>query len=307
MKSLVFSLIILLSACAPSDGFKAKAELGDEPHTLLPPEELVPVASPTPEPTPEVVASPTPSPTPEVVPPVLATPTPTPLPMATPTPVPTPLPTATPAPTPTPNPWVKCADEGQTCVLPGDKVYTVRYYADATHFTEKHLSENFQCSNEFFTDPLSSQAKICQYETASSQPADILTNLQPVSSSERTVLNTQLVNRQVGFSADNNGLPFDWGYMTGTGAFVEYSISVSEEKDYYLGLYASGRANLVQVLVNGIYKGTITLADTGQYYTYQTFMNSSTIHLKPGQYLIRFTSLQSPAYNFGHLGFQPVP
>ncbi|MBI1760301.1 MAG: right-handed parallel beta-helix repeat-containing protein [Acidobacteria bacterium] len=60
----------------------------------------VPAPSPTPTPKPVPTATPVPTPTPTPVP----TPTPTPVPTPTPTPVPTPAPTPVPTPTPTPTP-----------------------------------------------------------------------------------------------------------------------------------------------------------------------------------------------------------
>ena len=79
-------LLLLLSACTPSQSASATDQTAYIPPTLRP------LATATPSPTP----TPTPSPT--------ATPTPTPSPTATPTPTPTPTPrpTATPTPTPTP-------------------------------------------------------------------------------------------------------------------------------------------------------------------------------------------------------------
>lgn len=332
-KLLLLSMIIMLSSCAPVkfDNMNQSTEPVIEENLIPPlpplptstPLVVVPTATPVPAtPTPiVVVATPTPIPaTPTPVPatptPVPATPTPippTPTPVpATPTPIPatpTPVPpTPTPAPTPLPPSWVSCGSEHQLCTLPAGRVYTVRYYGNATHFITKNLSGEVACDNSLFGDPLSGSGKSCQYD-ANTNPSiteDPLDRPQIVSPSARTVLDTKKVRAKLLFKEDNNGAPFNWGYMNGAGALLEYTITVTEEKDYYVGVYTAGNANSLNVRVDGISQGYMPVTATSGWGTYRVNQFPTPIHLKVGTYLIRFTAQTSSAINVAYVGFEPA-
>lgn len=85
------------------------------------------------------------------------------------TPAPAPAPAPTPAPTPTPSTWTNCANENATCGFSGTR--EVRYGA-GNSWVVKVFTNNVQCSNAVFGDPIAGTVKTCSYAgTASSAPA----------------------------------------------------------------------------------------------------------------------------------------
>jgi len=76
--------------------------------------------------------------------------------------------TPTPTPTPTPSAWTTCANENATCGFSGTR--EVRYGA-GNSWVVKVFTNNVQCSNAVFGDPIEGTVKTCSYAgTASSAP-----------------------------------------------------------------------------------------------------------------------------------------
>ncbi len=57
--------------------------------------------------------------------------------------------------------WQLCANEGDTCRLPGNA--RVRYGANG-HYVERSASQSVACNNDVFGDPLPETAKQCEYQ-----------------------------------------------------------------------------------------------------------------------------------------------
>jgi hypothetical protein len=82
----------------------------------------------------------------------------------------TPAPAPAPAPTPSPSPstWTTCANENATCGFSGTR--EVRYGA-GNSWVVKVFTNNVQCSNAVFGDPIEGTVKTCSYAgTASTAP-----------------------------------------------------------------------------------------------------------------------------------------
>lgn len=212
--------------------------------------------------------------------------------------------------------WKVCSNQDLVCNLPLGRSFQVRYYHDATHYVEKTLSGSFLCNDKFFTDPKAYGAKFCIYdENSISVPEDdkTLSNAQiqvldPTLS--LNLLSTPKVSVMYGFTAEANGAPFNWGYMT-QGSYIDYAVSISTAKKFKVGLYAARNGSTgnqeMEVTLDGAVVGGVVLTPTGTWTRYMPYLSTQVITLSEGTHVIRLKAKTANAFNIAYVGFQLIP
>ena len=96
----------------------------------------------------------------------------------------------------------------------------------------------------------------------------------------------------------------DIGYVSGNGAYVEYTVSAANGVfNLGLGLASLGGAD-VQIQVNGVYAGEIVAGATGAWSRFVTA--NATIQLNAGNNTIRFTATNWTQYNINSVVLTPI-
>ncbi|CAN5448870.1 hypothetical protein BH11PSE11_BH11PSE11_35440 [soil metagenome] len=137
--------------------------------------------------------------------------------------------------------------------------------------------------------------------------ANALTSTTTVQPSGTTAINVKTASAVNGFSADANGVAFNWGFMSSAGAFTEYTLNVTQAQSYQLVLNtATPAASSVDVLVNGVKAAAATLPASGGWGTYA---NTAPVTLnlpQGGAVKLRITATSSQAFNLAGISLQAV-
>jgi hypothetical protein len=126
-----------------------------------------------------------------------------------------------------------------------------------------------------------------------------------LSTSGTTAVDVKTATAVSGFSADANGVAFNWGFMNGAGSYLEYTLNVIQAQSFQLVLNtATPAASSVDIAVNGIKAASVSVPATGGWGTYANTV-PATLNLPQGSAVkLRITATSAQSFNLAGLSFQ---